>query len=80
MVRFLQTKFRTITCNLMPLLRWARAQMVDSTTPRTRMARGYRRWIGVIGLANGWHWHRPASPAQLGPARPRAHAAEESTI
>src|SRR4051794_22204472 len=43
-------------------------------------ARGCRRWTGVIGLANGWHWLRPASPSQLGPARPRAHAAEESTI
>ena len=54
--------------------------MVDSTTPRTRMTRGYLRWIGVIGLANGWHWLRPASPAQLGPAHPRARAAAESTI
>jgi len=22
------------------------------------MARGYLRWIGVIGRANGWHWLR----------------------
>src|SRR4051812_6581965 len=54
--------------------------MLDFTTPRTRMTRGYRRWIGVIGLANGWHWLRPAFPAQLGPARPRAHAAAKSSI
>jgi hypothetical protein len=44
------------------------------------MTRGYLRWIGVIGLANGWHWLRPASPAQLDPARPRAHAAAGSII
>ena len=44
--------------------------MVDSTTPRTRITRGYLRWIGVIELANGRHWLRPASPAQLGRARP----------
>jgi hypothetical protein len=55
--------------------------MADSTTPRARMTHGYRRWIGVIGLGNTvWYWLRPASPAQLGPVRPRAHAAVESTI
>jgi D-lactate dehydrogenase len=31
------------------------------------MTRGYLRWIEVIGLANGRHWRRPASPAIFGP-------------
>ena len=55
--------------------------MTDSATLRTRMTRGYLRWIGVIGLAHTfWYELRPASPAQLGPARPRAHAAAEPII
>jgi len=55
--------------------------MSDSTTPRARMTHGYRRRIGVIGLANtAWYWLRPAFPARLGPVRPRAHAAMESII
>jgi hypothetical protein len=69
--------------------------MTDSTTPRTRMTHGYcrsgpgqpgpsrtaLRWFGVIGLADTSGYRlRPASPAQLGPVRPRAHAAAESII
>jgi hypothetical protein len=55
--------------------------MVDFATPRARMTHGYLRWIGVIGLADtSWYRLRPASPAQLGPVRPRAHAAAKSTI
>jgi hypothetical protein len=55
--------------------------MSDSTPARTRMTHGYRRRIGVIGLANSsGYWLRPASPARLGPVRPRAHAAMESII
>jgi hypothetical protein len=46
-----------------------------------RMTHGYRRRIGVIGLANTFqYWLRPASPARLGPERPRPHAAVEPTI
>jgi hypothetical protein len=38
-------------------------------------------WIGVIALADtSWYRLRPASPARLGPVRPRAHAAAESVI
>jgi hypothetical protein len=45
------------------------------------MTHGYLRWIGVIGLADTSGYRlRPASPAQLGPVRPRAHAAAKSTI
>jgi hypothetical protein len=55
--------------------------MVDSTTPHVRMTHGYRRRIGVIGLANTFGYRRrPASPARLGPVRPRPHAAAKSTI
>ena len=55
--------------------------MTDSTTPRARMTHGYLRWIGVIGLAHTFRYElRPASPAQLGPVRPRAHAAAEPII
>jgi hypothetical protein len=69
--------------------------MVDSTAPHVRMTHGYRRRFGVIGLANTfWYpdpcargraacfgaWLRPASPARLGPVRPRTHVAAESTI
>jgi hypothetical protein len=55
--------------------------MTDSTTPRARMTHGYRRRIGVIGLADTfWYRLRSASPARLGPVRPRAHAAVESII
>jgi hypothetical protein len=55
--------------------------MVDSTTPHVRMTHGYLRRFGVIGLANTfWYWLRPASPARLGPVRPRTHAAVEPTI
>jgi hypothetical protein len=55
--------------------------MVGPTTPHVRMTHGYRRRVGVIGLANTvWYWLRPASPARLGPVRPRTHAAAEPTI
>jgi hypothetical protein len=55
--------------------------MIDSATPRARMTHGYLRRIGVIGLANTSGYRlRPASPARLGPVRPRAHAAAESII
>ncbi len=58
-----------------------RCQMSDPTHPRTRMTHGCRRWIGVIGLARSHGYGlRPASPAQLGPARPRAHAGMGSII
>ena len=56
-------------------------EMGDPTTPRTRMTHGCRRWIGVIGLARSHGYGlRPASPAQLGPVRPRARAVMGSTI
>jgi hypothetical protein len=55
--------------------------MTDSTTPRARLTHGYLRRIGVIGLADTHGYRlRPASPAQLGPVRPRAHAAAEPII
>jgi len=55
--------------------------MTDPATPRTRMTRGYLRRIGVIGLADAQvHPRRPASPARLGPVRPRVHAVARSVI
>ena len=55
--------------------------MSDSTTPRTRMTRLALRWNGTRGASRvaplrGY----PAGTAQLGQARPRAHAAAESLI
>ena len=55
--------------------------MTDPATPRTRITHGYLRRIGVIGLADtSWYRLRPASPARLGPVRPRAHGAAEPII
>jgi hypothetical protein len=55
--------------------------MNRSTTPRTRMTRLARRWIGThaasrVALLRGYH----ACTAQLGQARPRAQAAVDRLI
>ena len=55
--------------------------MTDSTTPRTRMTHGYLRWIATHVLADSASLSASSAVgAQLGPVRPRAHAAAESII
>ena len=52
-----------------------------STTPRTRMAHGYLRWIATHVLADSSLLSASSAVgAQLGPERPRAHAAAEPII
>ena len=56
-------------------------QMSDSTTSRTRMTHGHRRWIAPVGTRPcSPAWASPAGHAQLGPVRPRARDSVESII
>ena len=55
--------------------------MGDPTPSRTRMTRGYRRRIAPVLLTRAfWHGLRQPTTTGLGPARPRAREAVESTI